>query len=173
MLRVVLGADPMPALCKGLVVSLAAAMVGGLPLSQAAAATATTTFSVTANVVTTCAVTATNLNFGNYSGVQLDGTATLNATCSTGTPYIIGLSAGTGAGATVNNRKMTGPAASLLNYGLFRDAARSSHWGNTTDTQSGTGNGAAQPFTVFGRITASQFVQAGAYSDTITVTLTF
>jgi spore coat protein U-like protein len=151
----------------------AAALVAGVPLSQAAAATATTTFSVTASVVTTCAVTATDLNFGNYSGVQLDGAATLAATCSTGAPYTIGLSAGKGAGATVNSRKMTGPAASLLNYSLFRDAARSSNWGNVTDTQSGTGNGAAQPFTVFGRIPASQFAQPGAYSDTITVTLTF
>jgi spore coat protein U-like protein len=159
---------------KTLLVRLgAAACLVGLPLSQAAAATATTTFSVTANVVTTCLITATNLNFGNYSGVQLDGTATLNATCSTGTPYTIGLNAGTGAGATVNSRKMTGPAASLLNYSLFRDAAHSSNWGNTTDRQSGTGNGAVQPFTVFGRIPALQFVQAGAYSDTITVTLTF
>ena len=32
---------------------------------------------------------------------------------------------------------------------------------------------AVQPFTVFGRIPASQFVQSGAYSDTITMTLTF
>lgn len=151
----------------------AAAIAGGLPLSRAAAATATTTFSVTANVVTTCGITATNLNFGNYSGVQLDGTATLNATCSTGTPYTIGLNQGNGAGATVTTRKMTGPAASLLNYTLSRDAAHTINWGNVTDRASGAGNGAAQPFTVFGRIPASQFVQAGAYSDTITVTLTF
>ena len=69
-----------PALRKTLLVGLgAAALAAGLPLSQAAAATATTSFSVTAEVVTTCAITATNMNFGNYSGVQLDATATLNA----------------------------------------------------------------------------------------------
>jgi spore coat protein U-like protein len=162
------------ALRKTLLVGLgAAALAAGSPLSQADAATATTTFSVTATVLTNCAVTATNLNFGNYSGVLLDGTATLNATCSTGTPYTIGLNQGTGAGATVTTRKMTGPAASLLNYTLSRDSAHSINWGNTEDRASGTGNGAAQPFTVFGRIPASQFVQSGAYSDTIAVTLTF
>ena len=153
----------------------AAAIAGGLPLSRAAAATATTTFSVTANVVTTCGITATNLNFGNYSGVQLDGTATLNATCSTGTPYTIGLNAGTGTGATVALRKMKGPAAEELNYTLSQDAAHTINWGDTigTDTVPGTGNGAAQPHTVYGQIPASQFIQSGAYSDTITVTLTF
>jgi spore coat protein U-like protein len=165
-----------PALCKILLVGLgAAAVAAGLPLSQAAAATATTTFSVTAEVVTTCAITATNMSFGNYSGVQLDATATLDATCSTGTPYNIGLNAGTGTGATIATRRMVGPAAEELNYTLSQDAAHSINWGDTigTDTVPGTGNGAAQPLTVFGRIPASQFIQSGAYSDTIAVTLTF
>jgi spore coat protein U-like protein len=166
----------MSSLRKSLLVGLgAAAMAVGLPLSQAAAATATTTFSVTAEVVTTCAITATNMNFGNYSGVQLDSTATLDATCSTGTPYNIGLNAGTGTGATITTRKMRGPAVEELNYTLSQDAAHTINWGDTigTDTVPGAGNGAVQPHTVFGRIAASQFIQSGAYSDTITVTLTF
>ena len=76
-----------PALRRTLLVGLAAAaMAAGLPLSPAVAATATTTFSVTAIVVTTCNITATPMNFGDYSGILLNGTATLNATCSTGTP---------------------------------------------------------------------------------------
>ena len=150
-------------------------MAAALPLSQAAAATATTTFSVTANVVTTCSITATNLNFGNYSGVQLDGTSTLSVTCSTGTTYEIQLHAGTAPGATTTTRKMTGPGGQLLGYGLFRDAARTMNWGEVvpTDTRFGVGNGAVQPFPVFGRIPASQFPQSGAYSDTISVELTF
>ena len=165
-----------PALRKSLLVGLAAAVLAaGLPLSQAAAATATTTFSVTAEVVTTCAITSTNMAFGSYSGLVLNSTATLNATCSTGTPYTIGLNAGTGTGATVAVRKMKGPAVEELNYTLSQDSAHTINWGNTTgtDTVPGTGNGAVQPHTVFGQIPASQFIQAGEYSDTITVTLTF
>jgi spore coat protein U-like protein len=79
------------------------------------------------------------------------------------------------AGATVANRKMTGPAANQLNYSLFRDAGRTSNWGNTvgTDTVPGAGTGVAQTFTVFGRIPGSQPRAPGTYSDTITVTLTF
>jgi spore coat protein U-like protein len=165
-----------PALRKSLLVGLAAAaMAAGLPLSSAVAATATTTFSVTAEVVTTCNITSTNMAFGSYSGLLLNSTATLNATCSTGTPYTIGLNAGTGTGATVAVRKMKGPAAEELNYTLSQDAAHTINWGNTigTDTVPGTGNGAVQPHTVFGQIPASQFIQAGEYSDTITVTLSF
>jgi spore coat protein U-like protein len=163
------------ALRKTLLVVLGAAAMAGSPLSQAAAATATTTFSVTAEVVTACAITATNMSFGNYSGVQLDATATLNATCSTTTPYNIGLNAGAGTGATITTRKMTGPAVEELNYTLSQDSAHTINWGNTigTDTVPGVGNGAVQPHTVFGRIPASQFIQSGAYSDTIAVTLTF
>ena len=167
-----------PALRKSLLVGLAAAaMAAGLPLSQAVAATATTTFSVTAEVVTTCNITSTNMAFGSYSGLLLNSTATLNATCSTGTPYTIGLNAGTGTGATVAVRKMKGPAVEELNYTLSQDSAHTINWGDTppgTDTVAGVGNSiGVQPHTVFGQIPASQFIQAGEYSDTITVTLTF
>lgn len=163
-----------PALRRTLFIGLGVAALAAWPLSQAAAATATTTFSVTADVVTTCAITATNMNFGNYSGVVLNGTSTLDAACSTGTPYTIGLNAGTGIGATVTSRKMTGPGVELLNYGLFQDAGHTINWGNTIGTDvPGVGATAVQPFTVFGQVPASQFIQSGQYSDTITVTLTF
>ena len=144
----------------------------GLPLSQAAAATSTTTFSVTAEVVTTCGITATNMNFGNYSGVLLAATATLEATCSTGTPYTIGLNAGTGDRGDHRHAQDGGTSCRggriLNSTTLSQDAAHSINWGDTigTDSVPGTGNGAAQPLTVFGRIPASQFIQSGAYSDT-------
>lgn len=50
--------------------ALASALLG-LPIA-ASAATATTTFSVTATVLATCAVSATPVVLGNYSGSQLD-----------------------------------------------------------------------------------------------------
>ena len=156
-----------------------AAVLASLPLASAQAATTTATFTVTADVQTTCNVTAQNLDFGAYLGVQVDATTTLTATCSTGTPYNIGLNAGTSTGATVTTRKMTGPGATpeLLAYSLSQDAGHTINWGNTigTDTVPGTGGGPAdrQALTVFGRIPAGQFVGPGAYVDTITVTLTF
>jgi spore coat protein U-like protein len=153
----------------------AAALIACLLASPGSAATTSATFTVTAQVLTDCAITANNLNFGNYSGVFVDQTTTLTATCTTGTPYTIGLNQGTSTGATVTARKMTGPATDLLAYGLFQDSGHSVNWGNTigTDTVANTGTGVAQSFTVFGHLPGSQFVAPGAYSDTITATLTF
>jgi spore coat protein U-like protein len=146
-----------------------------LSLSPAHAATTTATFTVTAVVTTTCSIIANNLNFGTYSGLELDNTTTLQATCSATAPYDVGLNAGTFTGATVTTRKMSGIDVDGLAYSLFQDSGRTVNWGNTvgTDTVKGTGSGAAQTLTVFGRIPAGQFISAGTYSDTITVTLTF
>ncbi len=76
---------------------------------------------------------------------------------------------------TVTSRKMTGPGSELLAYGLFQDSGHTINWGDTvgTDTKSGTGDGAIQSFTVYGKLPQAQFIGPGAYSDTITVTLTF
>lgn len=129
---------------------------------------------MTATVAATCLLSATNLAFGTYAGVQAEITSTITATCTNTTPYTVGLSAGSG-GASVTTRAMTGPGAALLNYAMFRDSARTLNWGNTapTDTLGGTGNGNAQALTVYGRIPAGQFVAPGAYTDTITATITF
>lgn len=153
----------------------AAAVLAIVPLASLQAATTNALFTVTADVQTTCHVAANNLNFGAYSGTLLDLTTTLTAACSNGTPYTIGLSAGTSAGATVTTRRMAGPGTDVLNYSLSQDAGHAVNWGDTvgTDTVPGTGNGAIQSFTVFGRIPAGQFVGPGAYSDLITVTLSF
>jgi spore coat protein U-like protein len=150
-------------------------IVATLDCPNGVACPATTTFTVTANAQAACTISASNLNFGAYSRVQLDGTATLSATCSSGAPYNIGLNQGASTGASVTTRKMTGPAGELLNYSLFQDSARTINWGNTvgTDTVTATGTGIAQTFTVFGRLPASQSAGPGAYADTITVTLFF
>jgi spore coat protein U-like protein len=147
----------------------------GLSTRHAVAATATTTFGVTATVQATCLVSATTLAFGTYTGAVATSTSTVSVTCTNTTPYNIGLSAGLATGATVTTRKMTGPASALLGYALFSDSLRTVNWGQTigTDTVTGTGNGAAQPITVYGQATAGQFVAPGVYNDTITATVTY
>lgn len=152
-----------------------AVLMCGIPLTSARAATATTTFAVTATVQATCTVTATNLAFGTYTGVVDDASSTVSVTCTDTTPYNVGLNAGTATGATVTTRKMTGPSTSLLSYGLYQDSAYTKNWGQTvgTDTVAGTGTGAAQDLTVYGQVPAGQYVTPGAYSDTITVTVSY
>jgi spore coat protein U-like protein len=151
------------------------ALAFGSSAGPVTAATATGNFAVSATVQATCAVAASSLAFGAYTGTTLTATTVVSVTCTNTTPYNVALNAGTGTGATVTSRKMTGPGAVLINYGLYRDAAWTLNWGVTagTDTVAGTGNGSAQALTVYGQMLAAQLVTPGAYSDTITATINY
>lgn len=137
--------------------------------------TATAEFSITATIVKDCTASATNLAFGNYTGAVKSSTSTISVTCTSGTTYTVGLNAGTATGATVTSRSMTGPGSALLHYSLYSNSGHTTNWGNTSGTNwvSGTGNGAAQPLTVYGQIPAPQYVAPGSYTDTITVSVTY
>jgi spore coat protein U-like protein len=149
---------------------------GPLQNTPADAATATAQIAVTATVLSVCLITATPLAFGNYTSTQLDATATLAVSCTVGTPYTIALDAGTGSEATVAERRMTGSeAGQQLSYSLYSNSARTSVWGTTTgtDTVAGTGTGLVQNLSVYGRVPAGQLAAPGAYTDTVTATLTY
>jgi spore coat protein U-like protein len=158
-----------------LVVSAAALSMTG----SAFAAQATTTLPVSALVVDVCAVAALPMAFGTYdptSSSNLDSTATVTVTCSLNTPYNVRMSAGANS-ASVSTRKMLvgGGGSDLLPYALYRDSGRTQNWGVTdgTDTVAGTGAGLPQAITVYGRVAGSQNVPAGAFTDTVTVTVNY
>jgi spore coat protein U-like protein len=153
-------------------VGLLSNMVIGL---NSNAATAPSTVAVSATVQASCTNTATPLAFGTYSGVQSDSTAVITVTCTNTTPYTVGLNAGTSPSATVTSRRMTGAVGVFLAYALFSDAGRTANWGTTvsTDTVAGTGTGAGQALTIYGRVAAAQFPAPGAYTDTIIATVTY
>lgn len=126
-------------------------------------------------VLPSCTVSATSMNFGtiNFLNSNVDATATVSPNCSSGTPYSISLSNGnTGTGPTT--RKMVNGGNSVT-YGLYQDGSRSQPWGNTigTNTVGGTGNGSAQPITVYGRVPPQTTPQPATYSDTVVVTVTY
>ncbi len=139
------------------------------------ASTATGTIAVSATVLAFCTVTGTAVAFGNYSSSQLDQSGSIGVVCTNGTTYTVALDAGSGTGATVATRKMTGTSGSTLNYTLYKDSGRSSVWGQTTgtDTVAGTGSGSLQSLNVYGRIAGAQYPGPGVYTDTVTVTLTY
>ena len=141
------------------------------------AATATTTMTVQMTITATCLVnSASTLNFGTQGvlSANVDQTSTVQVTCTNTTPYNIGLDAGTGTGATVAARKLTS-GANTVNYTLYSNSTRTTLWGNTvgTDTVAATGNGAAQSYTVYGRVPSQAAPAPGTYTDTITVTVTY
>src|SRR6266853_1710712 len=141
------------------------------------AATTTSTFTVRISITATCTInSASTLNFGTQGVLttNVDQTSTIQVQCTNTTPYNIGLDAGTGTGATMAVRKLTSGGATV-NYSLYSDTGRTTVWGNTigTDTAAATGNGAAQSYTVYGRVPAQTTPAPGTYNDTITVTVTY
>jgi spore coat protein U-like protein len=156
----------------------------------ASAATTSTSFTVSANVLKTCSVSATNLAFGNYTpgGGGLASTSTVSVLCTNGTAFTAALNGGSTTGGTVAQRLMAESGGSgTLQYNLYTTVAHTIVWGDGTGTsvaETGTGAGMAvadaQSLTVFGQLPDNATNQAApvtgattAYSDTITVTVTY
>jgi len=147
----------------------------GLAPQSGFAASTTATFAVSATVPATCTVSASALTFGSYVATAVsNSTSTVSVTCTNTTTYNVGLNPGATTGATVSTRQMLN-GTQVLNYGLYKDSGHTSNWGQTvgTDTATGTGNGGAQAFTVYGQIPAGQYPTPGSYADTVTATVTY
>jgi len=148
-----------------------------LSASGSFATTTTSTFTVQITLAATCVINSTStLDFGSQGVLtaNVDQTSTIQVQCTNTTPYNVGLDAGTGTGATVAVRKLTSGGATV-NYTIYSDSGRTTVWGNTvaTDTVAATGNGAAQSYTVYGRVPAQTTPAPGTYTDTVTVTVTY
>lgn len=139
-----------------------------------------------------CSATVTPLAFGGYAspgGALVDSSASVLVTC---TPSYLLLACSTSYTLSLSHGNVGSPGArqlaagsGRLNYGLYRDAARSIAWGD------GGAGGASvagsistsvlgllcapgsRSHTVYGRIPASQSVPAGVYQDQIVMTISF
>jgi spore coat protein U-like protein len=163
---------------KILAASIAAslAVVGG-----AQAATTSTTFGVSATVLSNCTVSAQPLDFGNYTpgaGARNVNTP-ISVRCTRGTPFTVALNGGTTVGGSITQRLMTN-GTDTLQYNLYTAAGFGTIFGDGTtgSTVPGTGAGLgnAQTVTVFGNLpdnTTNQNAATGSYSDLISVTVTY
>ena len=151
------------------------------------AASKNTTFTVDANVVANCTISASNMSFGNYdpvaandtTGADLYASSTVTVACTKNAPNVwIGLDAGSnGASAVGTTRAMAG-ATDFLSYELYAadpNPAPGAAWGDTQATGVSylAASKAATGITVFGRTPKGQDVSAGAYTDTITATINY
>ncbi|MDD7973576.1 spore coat U domain-containing protein [Roseinatronobacter alkalisoli] len=138
--------------------------------------TATFSFDVLAEVEDNCLVSATDLNFGTVGLLNspVDATSTISVTCTAQTDYHVGLDHGL-YGTGPLDRYMRSIATDTIRYGLYQDAARSISWGTLAEgaARSGTGSGATQNFTVYGRVFSQNTPPSGIYNDTIVVTITY
>lgn len=158
----------------------------GASLAFAGPSPQTTSFGVSASVAKNCNITgAAAIAFGAYdptSGVAVSGSGGVTARCTKGTIMTIamdqGLNAAGGSTCTAPVRQMTAGGADRLGYGLYSDAGHVTAWGCTVGTNTVTAPAsvsAGTPITVsvYALVPASQDVAVGAYTDTVTVNITF
>ncbi|WP_349810600.1 spore coat U domain-containing protein [Xanthomonas dyei] len=135
-------------------------------------------FTASADVPARCnTYVTTDLDFGSIAGsidTQIDRSSTISLACTNRTAWNIGLDVGVNASGSTR-RMRHASSANFITYELYKDPGRSSRWGTTigVDTLAGTGNGVAQTVTVYGRAPAPQLPIAGAYNDTVTVSITY
>jgi spore coat protein U-like protein len=128
---------------------------------------------VTATVLSGCALTGGTLDFGEYVSGQpdpLDAVGQISYANCTG-ELVFELDGGVAG--SVNDRRMSA-GSDRLRYQIYRNASRTIVWGMGAEAQRvrviGTQSGRVD---VFGRIPAGQVAPAGAYTDTVNITLTF
>ena len=136
-------------------------------------------WSVAGRVEAGCTVSTAGVAFGTYnvfSATALASTGTISLHCGAADKNItIHLSKGTSS--TYALRVLTGPAGDVINYNLFRDAACTQIWGDSTGGTSVYSN--SRPgknvinLTVYGRIAPGQDVRAGMYSDSVVTEINF
>src|SRR4051812_45613141 len=162
------------------------ALLGLAASPQAIAATAQTTFTVTATVSANCTITATGISF-TYDPIAANATTAATATgsvtiaCTKGAGPTIGLDVGSNGGKVAGvTRAMANGATNFLGYQLNQPAAPVGTGGVWSDVGSaGAFNPGASPgkaartFTVNATIPAGQDVAVGSYTDTITATVNF
>lgn len=146
-------------------------MAGVLLLTgvNAMAATDTSSLGASATVAATCSISSvTALDFGAYdptSGTaDDDGAGDLSFSCTKGTAWDVYI---TGA------RTMT-DGTDTLTFEIYEEAGRTTVFQSVSGTNTGT---AADNNTItqnlYGRIPASQDVQVGSYSGSVTVTVEY
>ncbi|HWX66532.1 MAG TPA: spore coat protein U domain-containing protein [Rhodanobacter sp.] len=145
-------------------------------------ASGSTSFVTTATVQKACVVTANNVNLGAVPSTAVNTTAsnTLNATCTNGTPYFVGLAPSngstTGAGVMAGT---IGGNTDKVPYQLSSTPGPSgTPWGNTATSttvgngKAGTGSGLVQSMTVYATAPSANYTP-DSYSDTVTVNVNY
>jgi spore coat protein U-like protein len=132
-----------------------------------------------------CNVNATSVSFGAYNVFNpspTDATGQVTVSCtglvlSLSVSYQIQLSPGS-SGSFAARTLVSG--ANLLSYNLYRDAARTSIWGDGSSGTSTVNDGYSlglftviRNYNVYGRIPALQNAVAGSYADSIIVTVNY
>ena len=119
-----------------------------------------------------CNVQSAGIAFGSYdtlSPTPVDSVGTISVDCDVETAFTIDL--GPGAGAV--DQRILSSGMSALQYNLYADASRTAIWGDGISGTNVSASGTNFSISVYGRIPARQNVEAGIYSDSVTITLSY
>lgn len=145
-----------------------------LAAAPAAASSAAATMTVSARVEQSCNLDVRPMRFAALASGADGGDAdsSLALACTPETSFVVSMDEGqhrAGGG-----RRMASTAGGFLAYELYSDAARTRRWGaSLAEAVSGQiADAGAVTLPVYGRVGAGQ-ASAGAYSDIVTVTVSF
>jgi spore coat protein U-like protein len=129
-----------------------------------------------------CRVRLQPINFGLYiplSPLPVDVIGNILIRCG-GQPGNYAVTIGPGLSGNYLPRVLSAGGGQILNYNLYRDAARTQIWGNGTPptfTVIGTRPSRGRPtrtnYSIYGRIFANQAPNPGTYADDLLVTVLF
>ncbi len=161
-------------------VCAALALAVGLLASDARAATATSSFTVTGTVVANCTISTGGISF-TYDPVSANAstnalaTGTVTVACTKGSAPSIGLNAGLNAGlASTGPRAMRlGATSNYLGYDIYWPGTTTSWTAAAPFVPSAPASKAARTFNMDGVAFSGQDVAVGSYTDTVTATVNF
>lgn len=129
-----------------------------------------------------CRVTAFATNFGTYmplTTTHVDSVGRVDVRCQA-QPGSFSVIMGPGISGNQLARTLSGGGPDVLNYNLYRDAARTQIWGDGTPPTfvvSGVRTSPGRPTTynypIYGRIFANQTPNPGIFNDNVMVTVLF
>ena len=146
--------------------------------SPAAAGTVTDSFDVTLTIQAGCEVSAPNdLSFGTASFLDtaMAATADFSVRCTNLTTGTISLDGGIGSSGSVATRTMES-GGNAINYSLYTNSSHTTIWGDGTSgtsTVTHNGTGSTTSLTIYGQVPSQPPPPVAAYSDTITITVTY
>ncbi len=142
------------------------------------------TIAVTANINSSCVITANPLAFGNYDPLVGNKTADLDAQTNITVQCVDEMNATVSLDQGLYPASGSTPAIPLrqlqcedqddpLAYFLYADASHTTVWGSDTSTQPLLADGTPHDYTIYGVIPHGQMGEAEAYSDTVTATVIY
>jgi spore coat protein U-like protein len=157
-------------------------LVSVLALSPALAATVSTTFTVTATVVSGCDATPSTQSFKNYAAATANAASTISVTCDRPTPYVVSLNStvvpgesATLAKATGSGEQATGSSSAMPGGPQPSSSQHAINRARTIDagTAAGAKSGSPQWRAVLDQAKAAEDLAPGASPDSIMVSITY